>query len=73
MRQQPKLWDNQREEKKKERENFSMKRSKAQPSPLTEQRIEQISHWRKRGRQATARARRQGTISAAETASSTKL
>ena len=33
-------WDSQREKKKKERENFPVKSSKAQPGPFTEQRIE---------------------------------
>ena len=43
MREQPKLWDSHRgkEKKKKERQNFPTKSYKAQPGPLTEQRIEQ--------------------------------
>ena len=49
MREQPKLWDSQREGekrergKKRERENFPMKSSKAEPGPLMEQRIERIA------------------------------
>ena len=79
MRYQRKLWDHHREKRK--RENFPTEGCKSQPGLLTEQRIERTPkqswlaadrprpHRRQRGRWATARARRRGTvpISAPET------
>ena len=89
VRQQPKLWDSQRERgKKREREKFPTKSSNLRHSWTCSQnkRLSKYQrraswlwtgpspHWRKRGRWAAARSRRQGaTILAPETGSSTKL
>ena len=87
MRQQPKLWDSQREGEKKgeERENFPVKSSKLRHC-LPTHRTQDSANTRgeldgngpahpppARGKWATARARRQGANLAPETASSTKL